>query len=319
MQRYSNSHSHPQVSTRDASGAAGPRRGAAICAPIVFVLGSLSLAACVIGGDGTAANQAPVIESVEADEYGSRCVTQTVCATARDAELDAIEFEWRHTNDAERSLVGPRVVSTTDHFDGSVTQCVEFIPKHDGVYELEVSAYNLTLDDDGMGSVRDESSGYDLQMVAVAISSEQSAAVPGVCPAATTECTSPECARVSASGSVYLIDNSVFGASEGTFDIGGACVVDSDTWFSSFVTGGDATCVWGIMADVIVECTLEADDSVSVRVIGKVFEDFSCPNTDLDGVDEVTLVVPPGESRFIDLHVDAGDGDSADISLTIAR
>ncbi|GAB4511757.1 MAG: hypothetical protein Tsb0020_29620 [Haliangiales bacterium] len=242
-----------------------------------------------------------------------------MCATARDAELDAIEFEWRHINDAEQSLAGPRVVSTADDFDGAGTQCVEFIPKHDGVYELEVSAYNLTLGDDGTRAVRDELSGYDLQMVAVAISSEQPADTPGVCPAVTTECTSPECAHVSASGSVHLIDNSVFGASEDTFDISGAWVVDSDTWFSLLVTGGDATCVWGIMADVIVECTLEADDSVSVRVIGQVFEDFSCPNTDLDGAGEVTLVVPPGESRFIDLHVDAGDGDSADISLTIAR
>jgi hypothetical protein len=130
--------------------------------------------------------------------------------------------------------------------------------------------------------------------------------------------------RVSAGGSVFVLDDDFLDDDEsGTFGIGGLCSVDPSNRFSTFFTGGNGTCVDDeAKIDITVECRLLGDDeTVQVKVIGKLFESDSCPNSDEDGSGEQTLNLAPDQTGTFTFRVDNTDegGDFADINLSVTN
>jgi hypothetical protein len=77
----------------------------------------------------------------ESGKFVASCDQQIICATARDPENDPLEFVWTVTSGPP--TLGPTVVSETVNDDGSVTQCVRFIPHDAGTVNLVVTVYDL--------------------------------------------------------------------------------------------------------------------------------------------------------------------------------
>ncbi len=88
-------------------------------------------------------NHPPVLLDVsfEASKFVSSCQSQVVCATAHDPEGDPLEFVW--TSAARSVPSGPVVRNQTPNPDGSVTQCVRYIPQAAGTIPLTVTVYDI--------------------------------------------------------------------------------------------------------------------------------------------------------------------------------
>jgi streptogramin lyase len=104
-----------------------------------------------VGGLDTisALNHPPEILDLtfERSKFGNACQAQTVCVTARDPDHDPLEFEWNSATGLP--LAGPTPVSRTENADGSVTDCVSFVPAEAGQYDFTVTAFDLLHAADG--------------------------------------------------------------------------------------------------------------------------------------------------------------------------
>jgi len=104
-------------------------------------------------------NAAPVIESVEVAPQATACDLVRVCATARDADFDMLEFEWQRSDTLTQgpvSTLWPTVTSHTINDDDSVTQCITVQATEPGTHELGVDVYDVVRPDPGAPPVRIE-------------------------------------------------------------------------------------------------------------------------------------------------------------------
>ena len=109
-------------------------------------------------------NHEPEIDDVYFEESKfTTCEEEIViCAEVTDPDGDPLEFVWELSEDAP-SAEGPTVVSTVeDEETGAVTQCVSYIPKEAGQYDLTVTVFDLLHVDDALVRIEDwlASEGY---------------------------------------------------------------------------------------------------------------------------------------------------------------
>lgn len=92
-------------------------------------------------------NFAPFIESLTVSPEVSSCDVTTICATARDADYDMLEFEWPQPPGLEQKLTSapwPTLVSHRINADDSVTQCIAAQAHEPGTYDISVNVYDVT-------------------------------------------------------------------------------------------------------------------------------------------------------------------------------
>jgi hypothetical protein len=97
-----------------------------------------------------AINHPPVLTDVDfrASKFVATCGDQVICATAYDPEHDPLRFEWKTT--AGPAVAGPFDVSSTTNPDGSITQCVRYIPSGPGTVSLTVTVFDLLHNNDSV-------------------------------------------------------------------------------------------------------------------------------------------------------------------------
>jgi hypothetical protein len=97
-----------------------------------------------------AINHPPVLTDVDFrdSKFVATCGDQIICATAYDPENDPLRFTWKATGGP--AVAGPFDVSSTTGGDGSVTQCVRYIPSAPGTVSLTVTVFDLLHNNDSM-------------------------------------------------------------------------------------------------------------------------------------------------------------------------
>lgn len=108
--------------------------------------------------DVTDGNFEPHIDSITAEPMVSACDVTVVCATARDADYDMLEFEWPQPNGvlSGGTAPWPTIVSHTYNPDRSTTQCIAVQARDSGNYDVAVNVYDLYRNEPGLKPVRIE-------------------------------------------------------------------------------------------------------------------------------------------------------------------
>lgn len=104
-------------------------------------------------------NFAPNLLSLTADPMTSACDVTLVCATARDADNDMLEFEWPQPEGllaAAGTAPWPTIAKHTFNADRSVTQCIAVQARDSGSYEIGVNVYDLYTPTRGLRPIRIE-------------------------------------------------------------------------------------------------------------------------------------------------------------------
>lgn len=100
----------------------------------------------------SALNHPPVLTDVAFDKskFVRSCNDQVICATAYDPENDPLKFVWTVTGGP--TVSGPFDVTSTTNPDGSITQCVRYIPRAPGKVTLDVTVYDLLHNNSAMST-----------------------------------------------------------------------------------------------------------------------------------------------------------------------